>query len=275
MKSIVPPAIVCLVIVFLGRFVGERTLHAQSSPILQFETISIERSDPAADSGWLRSEADGTFVMENASIRQIIFLGFPEPAREVVGLPDWAMPGGERYVIRAKPPAGATAEQKAAMWRALFADRMKLAAHVEQQERDTYALVVASADGHLGPHLRPSTTDCDPRGAAQRSPEARLRCGGPEGVGPTGGWIRSPGMPLEVFTTYLSGLAGRAVSDRTGLQGLYSVDLSWSQVTRSSRAVREQALFSAIETQLGLKLQAEKSRVPILVIDHIEQPREN
>ena len=88
--------------------------------------------------------------MENTSIRQIIFLGSPEPAREVVGLPDWAMPGGERYVITAKPPPGATDEQKAEMWRALFADRMKLAAHVEQHERDTYALLIASADGHLG-----------------------------------------------------------------------------------------------------------------------------
>lgn len=198
MKSVVPAAIVCLVAVLLGPFIGERKLHAQSSSVLQFETISIKRSDPAADSGWLRSELDGTFVMENTSIRAIIFLGSPEPAREVVGLTDWAM--RERYVISAKPPAGATAEQKAELWRALFADRMKLAAHVEQQERDTYALVIASADGHLGPHLAPSTIDCDPRGAAQRSPEARARCGGPEGVGPTGGWIHSPGMPLDVFT---------------------------------------------------------------------------
>ena len=49
MKSIVPVAVVCLVIVFWGSFLGERKLHGQSSPILQFETISIEQSDPAAD----------------------------------------------------------------------------------------------------------------------------------------------------------------------------------------------------------------------------------
>jgi uncharacterized protein (TIGR03435 family) len=251
-------------------------LHAQSSSVLQFETISIKQSDPAADSGWLRSEPDGTFVMENTSIRGIIFLGSPEPARDVVGLPDWAT--RERYVIRAKPAAGATDQQKAEMWRALFADRMKLAAHVEQQERDTYALVIASADGHLGPHLTPSTIDCDPRRAAQRSPEARARCGGPEGGGPLGGWIRSPGMPLDVLAGYLSGmLGGRVVNDRTGLQGFYAVDWSWSRAPADvkTRGVREQAIFSAIEEQLGLKLQAEKSRVPILVIDHIERPSEN
>jgi uncharacterized protein (TIGR03435 family) len=273
MNSVVRVANCCLALIMLGPSIVEPGLRAQSPSVLQFETVSIKRSDPDADSGWLRSEPDGTFVEENASIRQIIFLGSPEPAREVVGLPDWAM--RERYVIRAKPPAGATAEQKAMMWRSLFAGPMKLAAHVEREERDTYALVIASADGHLGPHLTPSTIDCDPRGAAQRSLEARARCGGPEGVGPLGGWIRSPGMPIEALALYLSGMVGgRVVNDRTGLQGLYNVDFSWSRAPAevNPRAVHEQAIFSATEEQLGLKLLAERSPVSILVIDHIERP---
>jgi uncharacterized protein (TIGR03435 family) len=92
--------------------------------------------------------------MTNGAIRQFITLAAAVPVREVRGLPDWAE--DERYDVTARPPAGSTREQRSDMWRTLFAERMKLVAHIEEHERDTFALVVARSDGRLGPQLKKS-----------------------------------------------------------------------------------------------------------------------
>ena len=125
---------------------------------LQFDVVSIKRSAPDATSGGIRRLPDGTLVMTNQPIRGIIMSASPVPTREVVGAPDWV--NTERYDVTAKPPAGTTREQRAEMMRNMFAERMMLLGHVEQRERNTFALVVARSDGRLGPQLKPSTLDC-------------------------------------------------------------------------------------------------------------------
>jgi uncharacterized protein (TIGR03435 family) len=103
---------------------------------------------------------DGTQRMTNMPIRNFILAAAPVPTREVIGLPDWATT--ERYDVELKPPPGSTSAQRREMMRAMFADRMKLVAHIEQQERDVYSLVLARADGKLGPELKRSSLDCGP-----------------------------------------------------------------------------------------------------------------
>ena len=100
-------------------------------------------------------------LMTNQPIRSIILSASPVPVREVEGLPDWV--DRERYDVTAKPPAGARQQQRREMMQNMFAERMMLKAHVEEQERDVFALVLGRSDGRLGPHLKPSTLDCGPR----------------------------------------------------------------------------------------------------------------
>jgi uncharacterized protein (TIGR03435 family) len=163
-------------------------VHAQDRPtppgLAQFELVSIKRNTTVGGGGGMRSLPDGTTVITNQPIRSIILAASPVPAREVEGLPDWA--DSERYDITLKPPAGAAREQRGEMMRNMFMERMQLVAHVEERERDVFALVLARSDGRLGPQLKPSTLDCSPRpaGAAPPPPpsfdpkDATGRCGG-------------------------------------------------------------------------------------------------
>jgi bla regulator protein BlaR1 len=240
---------------------------AQSSGPSGFETLSITRTDPRVNSGGLGTQPDGTQVMKGSTIAVAVKLAVPASVRDVVGLPDWAR--RERYDIIARPPAGTTPEQRQEMWRALFAERMKLEGHVEAQERDTYSLVVAPASERFGSELAPSTLDCDDR----RGPVTLA--GAPiEGVGPLGGWIQADCMRMDRLTVYLAGLAGRLVDNHTGLDGFYAVSLKWSKPPRGAAPPPDGQpdLLAALEQQLGLQLLPQKSHVPVFVVDHIERP---
>ena len=129
--------------------------------------------------GGIQTLPDGTRIMINQPMASLIRTAAPVPVREVIGAPDWV--NTERYDVTTRPPAGSTPAQRQEMTRRMFIDRMKLVAHVEERERDTFALVVARSDGRLGPNLKPSTLDCSPResGAPLPPPPADIRnsCG--------------------------------------------------------------------------------------------------
>ena len=95
-------------------------------------------------------------MMANQPIRSIIMAAAPVPVRDVTGLPAWA--NSEPYDVVAKPPAGATVEQRRDMFRRMFEERMQLKAHVEEREQNAFALVLDRADGRLGPQLSISTS---------------------------------------------------------------------------------------------------------------------
>jgi len=133
---------------------------------LEFEVASIKRNTSGNVGNAMRSMPDGTEVIVNSAIRNFLGAGYPSESGEYIGLPDWAQT--ERYDVTVKPPAGATREQRQQMWRVMLADRMKLVAHDETIEHPIYNLVLARADGRLGPKLKPSTHDCLAESAAAR-----------------------------------------------------------------------------------------------------------
>ena len=122
-------------------------VSAQSPTPVEFDVVSIKHIDELRPGGGMRTLPDGTFMMMNQPLGTLVTTASPVPVtlRDIVGMPDWMM--RERYDVTAKPPAGLTREQlramMPAMWRTMFADRMKLVAHVEQREKDAYALVLA------------------------------------------------------------------------------------------------------------------------------------
>jgi len=259
-------------------------LYAQP-PRVEFDVVSIKRSAPDAVGGRMRTLPDGTQIMANVSVSQFINAASPAPVREVVGLPDWAE--SERYDVTVKPPSDSTPEQRRQMWQVMFADRMKLVAHVEDRERDTFALVLARSDGRLGPQLKPSTLDCRPRPPGTPPPpplpapandsDYLNRCGGRFG----NGQIVVGSTSLDSLVLSFAGLAGRQVFNRTGLQGNYSLTLKFSP-PRTPGATSDAPLpddapefFTALQEQLGLKLQPEKTMVPVFVIERLERPTDN
>ena len=277
-------------VVFVGAlWSAHGRVIAQSNHRIEFEVVSIKRVDELRDGGGMRTLPDGTFMMMNQPLGTLVNAASPVfvSLNDIVGMPDWLM--RERYDVTAKPPAGMTRdqlrEQWHAMWQAAFAERMKMVAHVEQRERDVFALVLARTDKRLGPDLKPSTLDCTPRPGTSPPPpsgtpptlkERQDRCG----VSMSAGLIVSGGISMDQFVLNLRGFAGGAVENRTELQGPYALTLRFSvarQAGAADGAATDDApdFVTALQEQLGLKLQREKRMMPIFVIDHIERPTEN
>ena len=265
--------------------------HAQT-PGLQFDVVSIKRNTSATPGGGARTLPDGTNVLVNQPIRSIILGASPVQTREVEGLPDWVTT--ERYDITLKPPPGganrasqAGAAERRQMMQAMFADRMKLVAHVEQRERDVYSLVLARADGKLGPELKPSTLDCSPPARGTPPPPPPAPPSGPKdmltrcGMMMSGNRIVSGGMPLNNLAQSLYGFVGGEVENHTDLAGFYSVDLTFAPrlglAPANANLPGDDApdIFTAVQEQLGLKLVHGKKMMPVFVVDHIERPTEN
>ena len=250
-------------------------LTAQAPPA-DFDVVSIKRSSPDARGGGLGTTPDGTLTMRNQPIRSILLYGSPVPVREMEGYPDWV--ARDTYDIIAKPPAGSTRQQTAAMMRRMLEDRFKLKGHVEERERPTFALVLARSDGRLGPQLKPSTLDCNapgpPRTAQDPPAPPDTRCGGSFGADS----IVSGGIRIVDVLPFFSNLAGRPVIDRTGLKGFFALTLRWSPPPApngDAPAGDVPEFFTAVQEQLGLKLQPERTTLPVFVVDSIARPSEN
>jgi len=169
------------------------------------------------------------------------------------------------------------------MRQALLADRFKLTLHKEIRELPVYSLVIAKNGSKLRVS-KPGDTY-----------EAGLKTASGNIVGPHmmlmqlgGGQIGGQGVLLEVLVKQLSSQLGRVVQDKTGLTGNYDFNLRWAPDSARTPAGGEQqgsdaatsefygpSLFTALEEQLGLKLESQKGPVEILVVDHVEMPTEN
>jgi uncharacterized protein (TIGR03435 family) len=197
------------------------------------------------------------------------------PQQPLIGGPGWI--DGIRYDIVAKlegnppvvPPGVGIDPARLAM-RSLLADRFKLKIHRETREQDVYALVLVKP-GVTGPALKPSTQDC--AAAAQAAARGNVNPGpnapfcGVQG-GP--GRMRFGGLAASQLAAALSGQAGRPVVDRTGLTGSWEFVLTYAP--EGADASDAPSFFTAIQEQLGLKLESTKGPVEALVIDNVEKP---
>jgi len=261
---------------------GATTLVQQPNASIagpQFDVVSIKphKYDPVSGGG-MRMLPDGTFMMTSQSIWSIIAYAAPVPVlpRNVVGLPEWART--ETYDIIAKPAPGSnpTREERAEMMRNMLVERLKVAGHIEEQERTTFALVVARRDGRLGPQLKKSTVDCTPPSPPDAASPARPPAPNGCGMRMGQGTIEANGVTLDRLVPSLGGLAGGQVNNRTGLDGMYDLTLHFAPPRLNpdpSAPVDDAPQFvTALQEQLGLKLVPEKAMVKIFVIDHIERP---
>jgi uncharacterized protein (TIGR03435 family) len=159
------------------------------------------------------------------------------------------------------------------MTRTLLADRFKLVVHGETREMPIYALVLARRDGTLGPQFHHSTVDCT---------ASTARCG----AGKTGDFtMHGEAIPMGQLLVGLLPWVDRFIVDRTGLTGIFDVDLQWTPGRLPPGAgppggpppvdPNRPSIFTAVQEQLGLKLESAKGPVDVLVIDHIERPTED
>jgi uncharacterized protein (TIGR03435 family) len=258
--------------------IGSVGLVSAQAPAL--DAASIKRHVGAELGGSMRS-LPGQYRGTNVRIVQFLGIAWDFPmglAYGIKGLPNWA--NEQAFDVEFKWPANTPREQLTEMFRAMFADRMKLQVHYEPIDDPSFALTVARTDGRLGRGLTRSTLDCDAVGAAARAghPMPDL----PNGAGPCRMWessdtILAGGITMADLAPHLTGPSGRQVVDRTGLDGRWEFTLHYSREERDPNAPPGlyPSLFTALQNELGLKLVSFVGKNKLLVIDHIEPPSEN
>jgi uncharacterized protein (TIGR03435 family) len=271
-----------VVSIMAGDHLNGQILHA-TGPLPSFEvaTIKPSQSDATGISYFGPKGAD-RFLAMNVTVKDLINFAYTiDDDRQVVGLPRWM--SSKRCDIDAKiSDAEVTAISKLPpsfnpyrfMQQALLADRFRLKVHSETRELPIYALVVAKG----GPRIKAS--EMDPTNRAKTVKPAFLQVGSGKAVG-AGTTI---GMLAEVLERQNEvgnppGGRGRIVVDKTNLGGLYDWTLHWTpwQDLGSGElsVAKGPSLFTALQEQLGLKLEPKKGKVEVVVIDHIELPLEN
>ena len=186
--------------------------------------------------------------------------------REAFGVKGYQISGGppwldiDRFDVMAKAEDDPTRKQMMAMLRALLADRFQLKIHREEKEGHVYALVAPKG----GTKLKPSTADRSYVSLSRNTPTDQV------GVSYT---ISSQKASMALFAERLGEMElGRPVLDRTGLQGEFDFKLNYGTADNQDA---EPSIFTAIQEQLGLKLEVTKGPIEILVIDRAQKPSTN
>jgi len=231
----------------------------------RFETVTIRRNVSRETTGGGAYITNGrlrmTNVTANALMRPAYWAGTDLAPSQIVDGPDWVDSEGFDVTATVGPEfAGKNTNQmmpfRRALLRSLLEDRFRLKMHRETRELQRYALTMAHADGTYGPQLRRPSPQCSPAVAA-----CTVR------VAP--GHFSMGYGPLPALVNYLARSVVRtAIVDRTGLQGMFALDLEWP-------TDQPLAISTALQQQLGLKLEPERGPVDVVVIDHIEQPVED
>jgi len=236
---------------------------------LAFGVVSVKPNTSGEQGGTSRAQP-GRYQGVNVTLKRVITLAY-RPVQEFVGGPDWI--NTAHFDIDARAEGNPSSDQMFEMLRTLLAERFKLVVHKEQKDSPVYALTMARRDGRLGARLKPSATECAPPDSAPAtSPQTRPRCGFMLGNGVLSG----KGATMARLASELS-FVGRQVIDRTGLTGAFDVDLEWTPDPPGVAPSPDTgpSIFTAIQEQLGLKLDPATAPLEIVVIDSAERPTAN
>ena len=262
------------------------------------------KPNPTGGTGPTRSQVQpgGRFVVENLPVRLLIGQAYQVPSYRLVGGPSWITSESFDIVAKANGELSARGGLRPldGALQGLLAVRFKLVVHTETRQLPIYTLAMARSDGRLGPNLiRSSITDCAPVLAAVLAAPG----GGPPppgGGGPPpppspGG----PAQPCSVMTgigrfsansrslsqlaAIISAMVDRRVVDQTGLTGLFDAQLTWTPdqippgLDPNAPPIDPNgpSLFTAVQEQLGLKLESTTGPVDVIVIDSVEHPTPN
>jgi uncharacterized protein (TIGR03435 family) len=271
---------------------GQDPAPATPAPI-EFDVASIKVHPPDPGGRFessMRTLPNGQVTIINASLRTIIARAYPSRGSlQILGLPGWTE--SEHYDVMVKANRQVSRDEQVDMWRALLADRMKLAAHYEPREEAAYDMVFARADHRLGSKIKPSTctppapptpgAPPPPRPASAGPPtgaDVMARC---SGFLSTGTQVFAPHTTASAIAGFLRFGADRQVIDKTGLEGFFDVEFAWSP-PRPAGADAAPAdpneppeFFTAVQEQLGFRLEPSKTQVEVVVVDRVERPTEN
>ena len=252
------------------------TLAQAPEPLPRFDVASVKQniSGEQPSNNWQASP--GRMNYRNSQILQLIRAAFGDFSLRVEGFPEWTV--SERYDVEVRFPADTPGPTTNQMLRQLLIDRFKMVARLETRQVPVYELVLARPDRRLGPQLKAADIACAP-GPQEAPSQCRSR------ISVSGGTLLFPYNTMTGFArtlTSMQGMLGRPVVDKTGLTGNYSISLTFAGT--DALGVRGPAgeppastsdspsIFTALQEQLGLRLNSNQGPVTFIVIDRIERP---
>jgi uncharacterized protein (TIGR03435 family) len=235
----------------------------------QFDAVSIKPSSPDARGGGFNI-SPGRLNGKNVNLKDLVRFAYDIHDYQLSGGLGWAET--EHYEVLATFPAGTTNAQRAEMMQAMLADRFALVVHREPKDVAGYALVVNKNRAKLHPPE-------DPQHGMMlgRNPATGQRT------------LHGTSATMSDMASILADLLGKPVEDATALAGKFDFSMEWTPDPVSEVALRkgggpeaapagDQAgptIFTALQEQLGLKLETKKIPVSAIVIDHAEKPSAN
>jgi len=239
----------------------------------------------------------GRMKVQGVTLKQLILEAYRVRNFQLSGGASWI--DSQRFAIEARTTPGAGADAMLLMLRALLEERFKLKVHREMKEGPVYLLSVAKNGVKLTPATCVPFDSSSLVGQMRKTDEERAaQCSGigsidyrsnaaDHNLDSKGATLQDGvGPPFESITGQLSLVLDRPVYDKTGLDGIFEFHLRWTS-DRSSEVIppstsssapadpTSPSLFTAIQEQLGLRLDSGKGPIELLVIDHIELPYEN
>ena len=268
-------------------------LFGQSStPPLTFEVASVKPSATDDRRTMIQIQPGGGLRTGGTSLKMLLTFAYDVREFQITGGPGWINTDRFDIVAKAERSAGAenppddprkmteqqrktVGDQMRERLRALLAERFQLTLHRETKEQSVYALVVAKG----GPKLQQAQAM---EGTGPRGPMMRMGRGE----------LSGQGVELEMLTRTLSSQLGRTVIDRTGLKGNFDFKLTWTPDPGQSATPlgggpppgadappppdpNGPSVFTALQEQLGLRLESQKGPVEMLVIESVAKPSEN
>lgn len=292
MKSIVPTIVFAVMSI---PHTGAQSPAPASKPVPAFEVVSIKPNHDSDGRIMVRMDPGGRFEAHNITVKFLLEEAYGIKDPQLSESPGWL--DSEHYNIEAKPDDSVDASKLGrderqvvlrAMLQGMLADRFKLVVHHETREQSEYALVVTKN----GPKFHETTApEIDPKTGppGPPTPGAPVPRGGIRMMGR--GDLTCSGIGLKQFADVLARQIGHVVVDQTGLKGLYDFTLKWTpdegqgQMFKGAGGPPGDAsppsdasgptIFTALQEELGLKLESQKGPVDTIVIDHVERPSEN
>jgi uncharacterized protein (TIGR03435 family) len=193
----------------------------------------------------------GVLTLGNATLSDCLKFAYSLTTEDQIVGPDWIRMKNVRFDVVAKAAPETPNDQLLLMLQGLLKERFQMALHTEQKEMTHYELVV----GKNGPKMKESTVGPnEARGAARLD------------------GISTNRMQMNRLAALLSRMTRMPVLDKTGLAGYYQFDLKYAdEVSKTAEDTGRPSVFTAVQEQLGLKLESRKGPVEVLVVDHAEK----
>lgn len=234
---------------FAGAAFFLQTAFSQT-PSIEFDVASMKRSpETGADSisinlGTVRN---GQVTLSNATLAECLMYAYGLSSGDQVSGPDWIKSRAVRYDIQAKAAPDNSMERLLIMLRLLLTQRLKIKMHHEDKVLPYLALVAVKN----GPKLERSETDA-------RNPASF-------------GHIAAPHLDMPRLASLLSRFERKLIIDKTGLDGFFKMDFTWTPESATPESEAGPTLYTALQEQLGLKLESRRGPIDILVIDSADQ----